>query len=873
MTTWPLVGREEELAVVAEALATPGCTGVVVAGAAGVGKSRLLKEALALAARDGFATASVVGFAATATIPLGAFAGFPVPVTVTGEDEAELLQAAASSVLRAGGGHRLVLAVDDAHLLDRRSAALVHRLALSGAAFLLVGVRSGERAPDPVAALWTDGLALRLELQSLSRVEARWLLSEALGGYVDVQTLNELWRESGGNPLFLREVVLQGVETETLVHDGDIWRRTGSVPAGHRLVEVIGARLGHLDAGERRLAELLAVAGTLDVDTMSRLASRQAADALEARGILTAEADGRRRQVRLAHPLYGEVLRPQLVLRGRALRTALADALEATGLRRAGDLLRVATWRLDSSTALDHSLALAAGRKAEALLDHDLAERMARAALDAGGSFDARLLLAEALTGRRQGEAAETLLAGLAGEATDDDQRTRVVLVRARNLLFNLQRAADGHALLAAVTGTVTDVDCRDELALLQGHLAHYDGRYDVAIDAVRPVIERPGICDRRLVRGMAVAANALASRGEGARAQSAADRGLEAAARLGNDLYVVQGNLLACKWRGLMRERMAEAEHLALDTFQRALDEGFYEVAVQFAMPVGTSALFQGKVRTARRRISEALALVRGHDVAGQERSVLIALIEATALAGDVPTAAELHRQAVALCPFETFQPWLDRALAWVEAGRGGVAEARRLCREAADAARRQGQMPAEASALHDLVRLGAVTPDVAARLGELPTDPLVAAYAAHARAAVSGSGGCLDDAAGSFEVIGAMLWAAEAAAMAAAAHRDAGRGTSAHASARRARSLLDQCEGARTPALAALDADDVRRLTGRQRHIAGLAAEGLASREIAERLGLSVRTVDNQLARIYSTLGVSRRSELAGVLGPGAG
>ena len=52
---------------------------------------------------------------------------------------------------------------------------------------------------------------------------------------------------------------------------------------------------------------------------------------------------------------------------------------------------------------------------------------------------------------------------------------------------------------------------------------------------------------------------------------------------------------------------------------------------------------------------------------------------------------------------------------------------------------------------------------------------------------------------------------------------------------------------------------------LSRRQHDIAVLAAEGLASREIAERLSISVRTVDNHLGRIYAKLGVADRAELA--------
>jgi DNA-binding CsgD family transcriptional regulator len=52
---------------------------------------------------------------------------------------------------------------------------------------------------------------------------------------------------------------------------------------------------------------------------------------------------------------------------------------------------------------------------------------------------------------------------------------------------------------------------------------------------------------------------------------------------------------------------------------------------------------------------------------------------------------------------------------------------------------------------------------------------------------------------------------------------------------------------------------------LTGREREIALLAAEGMASREIAVQLSLSVRTVDNHLRRVYEKFGVSTRAALA--------
>jgi DNA-binding NarL/FixJ family response regulator len=57
---------------------------------------------------------------------------------------------------------------------------------------------------------------------------------------------------------------------------------------------------------------------------------------------------------------------------------------------------------------------------------------------------------------------------------------------------------------------------------------------------------------------------------------------------------------------------------------------------------------------------------------------------------------------------------------------------------------------------------------------------------------------------------------------------------------------------------------------LTRREREIAHLVTDGLTSREVAESLFLSVRTVDNHLSRIYDKLGIRSRTELADALAP---
>jgi DNA-binding CsgD family transcriptional regulator len=55
---------------------------------------------------------------------------------------------------------------------------------------------------------------------------------------------------------------------------------------------------------------------------------------------------------------------------------------------------------------------------------------------------------------------------------------------------------------------------------------------------------------------------------------------------------------------------------------------------------------------------------------------------------------------------------------------------------------------------------------------------------------------------------------------------------------------------------------------LTDRERETVMLIGEGLSSREIAERLTLSVRTVESHVYRAMLKTGSTSRDELAGLL-----
>ncbi|MGH3801559.1 MAG: response regulator transcription factor, partial [Pseudonocardiaceae bacterium] len=205
--------------------------------------------------------------------------------------------------------------------------------------------------------------------------------------------------------------------------------------------------------------------------------------------------------------------------------------------------------------------------------------------------------------------------------------------------------------------------------------------------------------------------------------------------------------------------------------------------------------------------------------------------------------------------------------AQAWVAAAEGGISEAVALARQAAEVAASQHQPAMEVVALHTAVCFGDRT--VAGRLAQLATQvdgPRAGAAAAHAAALAADDGPALHAASVQLEEMGALLLAADAAAQAAAVHTRQNRRGSVPAAATHAHRLAQACEGARTPALAALDAP--LPLTHREREIVTLAAGGLSNRQIAERLVVSVRTVEGHLYRACAKLGASDRAELAALL-----
>ena len=875
---WTLTGRDSELQFIAERLTGGESRSVVIAGPAGVGKTRLAREALAVAKRGGRVTRWAAGTNAAAAIPLGAVAHL-LPAVETVADPLTLLQRAGAAISEQGKGHRLVIGVDDAHLLDELSVTLLHQLALTRTACVVLTVRSGEPAPDPVVTLWKNGLADRLELAQLPRMAMNRLVTGVLGGVVDSRTIERLWRATRGNVLFLRELVEGGCETGALRMRDGVWRWEGRMEPTPRLREIVQAQLGGLGADERTALELLATDEPLGLGRVASLINPEVVAVLERRGLVTVVNSGWRAEVWLAHPIYATVVRDQLP---EANACQLRRRLANTHLpwKRQDDLLRAGLLLLDSDQPGAHASLLAdAAVHANALLDHDNAARMAQAAIDGSDGRDgvrAHLALVEAMRWQGRYDEAEQVAAAATPFATSAEDQSRLAVVRALNLFFGVRQVAKAEATLHKAAADAADHEVCRRISAVHGVLAFFAGRPQQAAESGAEILASEDVSPEAVVWASSATGAALAARGRITEALSAVEGGWAALGRCATEPEIAMcrqvlahAELSALLLSGRVHDALARATKL----HEWCMTQPQWAGDAVAAAHVGWSALAAGRPRTAIRWLSEAVAGLSQCDPGGFGQLCIALLAQTHAQLGDVALAGRLldsgevgHRGAIGHhCA--VFEPEWLLAQAWHAAAEDRACQATDRALRAATVAAGMGQRAVEAQALHTVVRLGRAS-EVVGRLRQLAGQvegPLVAAFSAHAQAAAANSGVGLDEAAADFEGLGARLLATDAAAHAAAAHLRAGDRRRAAASTARAASLARACEEIRTPALEQLAP---RPLTSREGEVASLVVQGMKNQAIAERLVLSVRTVEAHLANAYAKLGISSRAELARAL-----
>ena len=435
---WPLTGRNEELRKVAAAI-RPGAAGVVVAGRAGVGKTRLARDAVAGTAARGVAVVWAHGSTAVRPLPLGAFAGM---LDVPPGDAADTIGRALGQLARQ---QPLVLAVDDAHLLDEHSAIVLHRVVVRRLAPAVVTIRTGEPAPDIVTSLWKDDHLPRLDLAPLDVAETTGLVARVLGGPVDSASAHRLWTLTQGSPLFLRHLLAGEVAAGRFSPASGIWRWTSEPAISPELTSLLEEEIGGLAAGVQDVVDLVALAEPVAVATLLALTSAADLEEAEHRGLVRTDGS----VARLAHPLYGEVRRAAMgSLRARRLRGRVAQTLDAVP-----DPIPRAVLTLDSDLPPEPALFLQAAEAATRMYDLPLAERLARAAA-ATGDPGARLMHAGALSWLSRGDEAEAILADLVENAPDDVTLALAQLYRAGNLLRTMAQLDEARRALTAAEAT-----------------------------------------------------------------------------------------------------------------------------------------------------------------------------------------------------------------------------------------------------------------------------------------------------------------------------------------------------------------------------------------------------------------------------------
>lgn len=870
---WPFVGRQQEFRRVRAFVDRPSPGGLIVAGVSGVGKTRLVKEAVAVDAARNERVVWISGTVAAQPIPFGAFAHVLPAGLGPSPSVPNLVRAAADQVL-AGSDRRPVVVIDDAHALDGHSAALVHHLALSGRCAMVITVRSGETAPDAVTALWKDEICERHEIQPLDRPEADELLDRVLRAPVDGATRHRLWEAARGNLMFLHELVVGGHESGALVLRDGLWRWQGRLPALPRMAEAVRARLEQLDRPAREALELATVGQPVDVEVLHRLAGQEAIVSLERAGLLHESREGLRTMARLAHPVYADLLSAEMPpARQRLVAERLADAYSDIAAASLTDMFRIASWRLASGGSLDPEVAVPAAQEALALCDFPLAERLARCALDRGESREAaRGILVSAVVGQGRFEGAEQILANLEDAADSDASRAFAVLTRAHNLSWNLRRPDEAVALLTAAEAEISDEGARAEVTACRAHLTvTTDAHRDVAIRLGRSLLDGEGASSQAVFYALGAAGMGLIAAGRPEEATRLLEEHLDSARSALQASPFAPIGLTGYRFFSLhMAGDFVEAAALVDSAYDRAVALDAAWVRGTFACMAGTAARSRGRLAEASRRLREGTALLREEDVMGQLWLFLGELAYVCALTGDRDgAAAALSESRSARGPDMAF-PYPAQAEVWYLAACGEVSRAVSVARAEADRLARRGAHGGEAWLLHEAVRLDHAD-CVRHRLGELAHScdgRLIPTFASHAAALAGDDTKGLEAASVTFEHLGADLLAAEAAAQAAHVHRARGERGHAHQAAARACFLAERCEDARTPALTA--SEQTLPLTRREHEVALLAAHGLSNQDIAERLVVSCRTVENHLHRVYEKLGLAGRQNLVGILAP---
>lgn len=671
---WNVPQHTAALQRLTAALADKG--GAVVLGPDGVGKSTVARLAAEefCAEHPTTTTRWVIGTPAERVVPFGAF-GHLIDIADVGKPAA-LLRAARTSLTRAAEQGDLLLIVDEAHDLDILSATLVYQLALTRAARMIVTARA-DAAPPAIAALWTDGLLERIDLEP---------------------------------------------------------------PAGVTTAAEVDEFLAELPGPARSVVEFLSILEPLTLDDLNVLAGDGAVGQAEELGAAETRVrnhDDQRPVVYTAHPLFAVRMRAALGDDGtRRRRTELVRLLAGHPAEHLSDRLRLASLALDSDVPQPVDEVAAAAQQALRLGDLLLSERLARAAVERSGGLDARLTLGQALGWQGRGREAGAVLAAVNPAELSESELMAWAVPRAANQFFMLGEPEKATAFLQTTRGRLTDPAARTVLDGLSATFAMNAGNLRHAMALAMEVLSGSAASDMAVSWAASAAALSSARMGRFGDVERLAGQAT-AAEHPGLLRFTVGlGQITSL----LMSAEVAQAQALAqqftdfaeLQQPGRAIGEvlsayvlliqGEFETAAALLEPAAAELERTGYSWGPLSLMLLATAIAHQGDIPGSAKALR--------------RAESRHGTKSAL-----FAPELGLARAWTRAtardGTGAVTAAR----EAARAAERAGQSAVALLAWHDAVRLGdrraadpisRLTSQIKCAVGEL--------IAKHARALVAG-------------------------------------------------------------------------------------------------------------------------------------
>ncbi|MGW9167522.1 LuxR C-terminal-related transcriptional regulator [Agromyces sp. NPDC055658] len=869
---WPLGGRDGQVARAVGALQGGQARSVFLYGPSGIGKSRIQSAVGDLLDEAGWLVLTASGNPALSAVPFATVApalarGIDDPVLPKVSDPLALFTSTSATIADLAGGRRTVIAVDDLSSADSVSVGLIAQLVAAGSLSLIATLPEGEPVPDGVLPIASSADSVRIDVPALDLDEITELIAQVLGAPIAHRDAVELHRASHGNPLFLRELVIGAVETGALVRAGEHWQLEGDPVGTPALRDLIRARLRGLGPEERDAIERLALCEPLGIDEFVRPGAPEALAELELRGMIRVDESGHGIAITLAHPQYAGAVRESLPrIRAISLLIEQADVVER-GPMTVVDELRIAMWRLDAGRPSDPELLIRSADLAQRAHDHRTAERLAAAAIGAGATdASAHMLHADLLWSLGRGAEALDALANAesAARATDHPEATLAAIAAKRaeiyggdplgsergiRLLEEIGRALPEQLpmlLISKATLVLHLLRANEALALVD-EAAGYLG--DSAVERALVSLGRamPLSQMQRSAEAIAEAEAAVAY---------ASTEGAHIPKRRAQVPYAYA--LIEC-------DRYDDARRVTIEMLHDAIRNDDELTARHAEFLMGRQFWAAGRLDTAARWFRDSLSGAELRGPASLRGPSLGFLTVIACMQGDLDRARELRGR---------FEAGYDRedtltalADAWLARTEGDTDSAAKILLARVEQVLPRGAVNVSSVFLHNLARLGsrAHAKDAADRLSRLERQtgaPEIARRARHARAEAAADAAGLRAAGEEWERLGGLLFAAEAFASAGQSARADGRGRESSADLQRAAALAAACEGARTPLLTFTDGSEP--LTPREREIASLAAQGLSSNEIAQRLFLSPRTVNNHLQSTYTKLGIRGRREL---------